>query len=89
MTVVKELYKSDSVGVQEVGENRGGTEQGGEYKAFFRKGNENHELGTSFCVYKTILTTVKRVESANERISCIMLRVLLELYCSELSCPKG
>jgi hypothetical protein len=36
------------VGVQEVRWEGGGTEPAGEYKFFYRKGNENHELDTEF-----------------------------------------
>jgi hypothetical protein len=41
-------YKLDSVGVQEVRWNRGGTEPADKYRFFYGKGNENHELGTGF-----------------------------------------
>jgi hypothetical protein len=52
-TVSEELskYKLDLVGLQEVGWDTGGTKPVGEYTFFYRKGNENHELGTVFfCV---------------------------------------
>jgi hypothetical protein len=42
-------YKLDLVGVQEVRWEGNGTEPAGEYKIFYGKGNENHELGTGFC----------------------------------------
>jgi hypothetical protein len=50
MTVVKEIseYKLDSVGVQEVRWDTGGTEPACEYTFFYGKGNENYEFGTSF-----------------------------------------
>jgi hypothetical protein len=46
----KELarYKLDFVGVQEVRWEGGGTEPAGEYTFFYRKGNDNHELGAVF-----------------------------------------
>jgi hypothetical protein len=42
------------VGVQ-VRWDRGGTEPACEYTLFYGKGNENHELGTGFIVYKRII----------------------------------
>jgi hypothetical protein len=44
MTVSRELarYKLDSVGVQEVRWEGGGTEPAREYTFFYRKVNENH-----------------------------------------------
>jgi hypothetical protein len=43
-------YKLDSVGVQEVNWDRGGTEPAGEYMFSYGKGTEIHELGTGFFV---------------------------------------
>jgi len=34
-------YKLDLVGVQEVGWDKGGTVKAGDYRFFYRKGNEN------------------------------------------------
>jgi hypothetical protein len=50
VTVSKELskYRLDLVGMQEVRWEGGGTEPAGEYKFFYGKGNENHELATIF-----------------------------------------
>jgi hypothetical protein len=50
MTVSRDLDRrqSDLVGVQEVRWEGCGTEPAGEYKFFYGKGNENHELGTGF-----------------------------------------
>jgi hypothetical protein len=38
----------DLVGVQEVTCDKGGTKLAGEYTFFFRKWNENHQLGIGF-----------------------------------------
>jgi hypothetical protein len=45
MTFLKDVskYKLDSVGVQEVKWEGGGTEPAGEYTFFYRKRNETHE----------------------------------------------
>jgi hypothetical protein len=50
MTVSRELarYKLDLVGVQEVRWEGSGTEPAEEYKFFYEKGNEKHELGIEF-----------------------------------------
>jgi hypothetical protein len=47
---------------QKVRREGSGTEPAGEYKFFYGKGNENHELGTGFPVHKRIISAVKRVE---------------------------
>jgi hypothetical protein len=60
--------KLDLVGVQEVRWDKGGTEPAGEYTFFNGKGNQNHELGTSFFVHKRIISAVKREEFISGRM---------------------
>jgi hypothetical protein len=55
-------YKLDLLGVQEVRWDGGGSEPVGEYRFFYGKGNENHELGTGFLIHKIIISAVKRVK---------------------------
>jgi hypothetical protein len=74
VTVSKELagYKLDLVGVQEVRWEGSGTEPAGEYSFFYRKGNENHELGKDYFVHKRIISAVKRVEFVSDRMPYII-----------------
>jgi hypothetical protein len=59
MTVSRELsrYRLDLVGVQEVKWEGRGTVPAGEYTFFYRKGNENHALGTGFSVHKNHISS--------------------------------
>jgi hypothetical protein len=54
--------------------NRGGTKPAGKYTFFYKKRNENHELGTVFFVHRTIVSAVKRVQFVSDRMSYIILR---------------
>jgi hypothetical protein len=76
MKVSRELsiYMLDLVGAQEVRWEGGGTEPAGEYTFFYRKGNEDHELGTGIFVHKRIISAFKRVEFVSERMSYIILK---------------
>jgi hypothetical protein len=63
MTVSRELarYTLDLVGVQEVRWEGGGTEPAGEYIFLYGKGNENHELGTSFLCIRELYQQLREL----------------------------
>jgi hypothetical protein len=75
MTVSRDVArcKLDLVGVQEVRWEGGGTELPGEYTFLYGKGNENHELGTSFFVCIKVSYQHSR-EFISDRMSYIIVR---------------
>jgi hypothetical protein len=74
--VAKELGKCklDTVGVQEVRCEQGGTERAEDCTFFYGQRNGDHQLGTGFFGHKRILSAVRRVEFIGGRMSCIILR---------------
>jgi hypothetical protein len=73
-TVMRESgkYKLDLVGVQEVGWEKGDTEQAEDYAFFYGEGNEVHQLGTRFFIHKRIISTVRGVEFISDRMLYIV-----------------
>jgi len=61
-------------GVQEVSWEKRGKVRTGDYNFFFRKGNEDHQLGRGFFVRDRTVSAVKRVEFVSDRMSYIVLR---------------
>ena len=47
----------------------GGMVTAGDYNFFYRKGSENHQLGTELFVHQRIASAVKRVEFVSDRMS--------------------
>jgi len=66
--------KLDLVGVQEVRWDRVVAIREGDYNFFYRKGKENHQLGTGFLVHHRIVSVVKILELVSGRMSYIVLR---------------
>ena len=66
-------YKLDVVGVQEVRWDKEGTVRERDYDFFYRKGNDNHQLGTRFFVHRRIVSAVKREGLVTDRLPFIVL----------------
>jgi len=66
--------KLDLVGVQEGRWDNGSKVRAGNCTFFPWKINENHQLGTRFCLHYRIVSAVKRVEFVSDRMSCLVLR---------------
>jgi hypothetical protein len=62
------------VGVHEVKWGKGGTVRAKHYIIFYRKANENYQLRTEYFSHHRIVSPVKRVEFASDRLSHIILR---------------
>ena len=74
-TVARELsmYHLHLVGVQEVRLDKEDKVTAGDC-FFYRKGNENNQLGTGFVVHHRTVSAVKRVKFVSDRTSYIVLR---------------
>jgi hypothetical protein len=86
VTILKKSKKKklDLMRVQEIRWEGGGTEFAGEYTFFYRKRNENNELGTVFIIHERIISVVKRTED----VIHITEWSLVYYNCSEQSCPN-
>ena len=60
--------KLDLVGVQEVRWDKWGTVRAGNCNFFYKKGNENHQLGTGFCVHHRILSAVNTLQTESFKL---------------------
>jgi hypothetical protein len=67
------------VGVQEVKWDREGSKPADEYKFCNGKGNENHELGTSFFVHKRNISAVTGVQFVSDRMYIILIGVRCDI----------
>jgi hypothetical protein len=67
-------YKLDLVGVQQVSWDKGDTVRARDYNFFYRKRNENYQLGTGYFVQHRIISAVKRVQFVSDRVSYTVLR---------------
>ena len=78
-TVTRELerYKLDTVCIQKVRWDKGGTVKPGDYVLFYEKGNKNHQMGKGVFVHDGLVSAVKSVELVSNTVSCIGLRVRL------------
>ena len=65
---------SDFVGVEMVRWDKRGRVRAGNYNFFYRKRNENHQLGTGFFVHYRVVSAVKTIESVSDKMSYIVLR---------------
>lgn len=50
------------MGVHEVSRNHSGTDPACNFKPFYIKGNDNHQIGTGFFTHKGITSSVKTAE---------------------------
>jgi hypothetical protein len=55
--------------------DRGSTELADECAVFYEKKNENSDLGTGLFVHKIVISAVKRVEFASDRMLHILMVV--------------
>jgi hypothetical protein len=62
-------HKLDLVGVQD----KGGTVRARDYNFFYRRGIDNHHLGTGFFVHHKTASAVKKVHFFSDRVSYIVL----------------
>jgi len=67
-------YKVNLAGIQIVRLDKASTARAGDYIVFYRKGKENHKLGTGFFGNHITEVTVKRVELVIVRKSYIAQR---------------